>query len=152
MRTRISTNMTWAKYIFGAFAIILLFDLFYMLYAAFDITNRIQIEFILALFFLALHYYFSQRKNVEYDANTLYIIFKKKEALIALSEVTKISLTLLKINSKPTWKIYYKDDKGLKQSVRLIPNKHKPEAYETFLTHIKGLYPNLTIETEAKSF
>lgn len=144
--------MTWAKYIFATITIILLYDIFNMLVAHLHFTLKVQIELILAFITGASYYYFSQRKHVEYDAKSLYIIWQKKEKRIPLTEVEKVRLTFVKINNKPTWKIDYKDSSGLKENVRLIPNKRNTESFESFKTYIKESNPNVKIDDSAKSF
>lgn len=151
MRIRISTNMTWARYIFGAITIVLLYDIFKILTPHLDVTLRVQIEFVLAFITGTSFYYFSQRKDVEFDSKTLYILWKKKETKIPLTHVRKVRLTIIKINNRPTWKIDYKDKDGINQNVRLIPNKHNEETFENFKTHIKEVNPNVKVENEARS-
>lgn len=148
MRIRISTNITWFKYIFGTLALIVLYDIFHSLVGHFAITLRIQIEFFVTLLLIASYYYFNERKNVEFDTEALYLLINKNETIIPLSQVSKVRLMLIKINNKATWKIYYMDNEGLKQNVRIIPNKHQPETFESFKTHIKEVNPEVKIIEE----
>lgn len=152
MRIRISTKLRWARYIYGTLALIVLYDIFHSLVSHFDITIRIQIELALTVVFTALYYYFSQRKDVEYDTDGLYVLLNKKETKIPLSQIRKVSSTLTKVNNKSTWKIYYNNNNGLRESVRLIPNKHAPENFESFKTYIQKVNPDVKIKTEADFF
>ncbi len=85
---------------------------------------------------------------MEYDTEALYLLFKKNETIIPLSQVSKVRLMLIKINNRATWKIYYQDNDGLKQNVRIIPNKHNPETFESFKTHIKEVNPEVKVIEE----
>jgi hypothetical protein len=73
------------------------------------------------MFLLVLAYFFAKAKTVEFDSGFMYISKGQTTESIALSSVTGIKLTMMKINRQNMWKITYTDAFGKINSVKVLP-------------------------------
>ncbi|HKG05048.1 MAG TPA: hypothetical protein VKB19_01250 [Pedobacter sp.] len=98
---------------------------------------------------LALAYFFSKAKTVEFDSDFMYISKGQNTESIALGSVIGIKATMMKINREDMWKIKYKDAYGKVDSVRLLPRNKTFEAFKRAVIHKN---PHVEMRSEAKSF
>ena len=122
IKRRISAHIRWMRFIFaplGAYFIYLFFK--HLIESHIDSEAFIS-SFIFSLISIGLYYFFNTAKTVEFDENHMYVRDKeKKEEKIPLNRIYKIKLTMIEINNKSLWKIYYYNENQVETSVKILP-------------------------------
>lgn len=95
--------------------------------------------------------YYSRRKDIEFDNEYLYIVANKEKHQIPIGQVTKIKRTMTKFNNRDTWKIYHLTPEGKENNIRLLPQKKRPEHFETFKAYVNQVNPDLIIDNKART-
>lgn len=151
MKVRISAHIKLPQYIFGFLTLVFLYNLFHSLVVSSFLGLEFKYEIIPIIFSGSLHYYYKQRKCIEYDDKYLYISSFYKNEKMPLNNVNRIKKTLTEVNGTPSWKIDYTDNNGKFKSVRVIPNSKHPEVFEDYKSHIKNVNPKVEIINKAKT-
>jgi hypothetical protein len=147
MRTRISTNLNWRRYIFITIAFIFMHDLFRLMIFHSSLFNlHFKIDFAIVVTGILAFYYYSQKKNVEYDSKYMYITLNKKARKIPLKDVLKIKATLIKLDNRETWTIDYLAESQVKKRVRFLPNKRNLAHFELFKSEVQQINPKVQIQ------
>lgn len=145
MKTRISSNTTWKKYIFASLAATSAF--FLIKEALFDQTqdfHYLSILFLCTIILLSFFYLIRKRKHIEFDHDYLYIYNKQTNKRVSFEDIQHLKLLIYRFNNAPTWKIVY-NNASKREKVWLISSPKENEALESFINKVEKEHPHIKI-------
>ena len=151
MRTRISSHIRWARFLFLLAAIGFLTWIIMSLVEESIHQDGIPVMLMAMLICGLLYYFFDLAKAVEYDSDFMYVKGKSGEEKIPLKDIYKIKLTMIQINKRNLWKISYYDERRVEKSVRILP-RFMHVRFDEFKDRVRIANKNVKIKNWSHSF
>ena len=144
MRSTISTNLSFGRYLSAGIAVLLLS------WIAFgNINLKTKGAYLIGIVAMILAYrYCKNAKQVEYDDENMFILSRNEEEVVPLENIIKIKLTMHSINYSNFWKISYTTFGGTVKSVRFLPNSN----FKIFKETVKLKNDSVKIRNWSHSF